>query len=149
MKMFTKVPLAAVTIAIAASSVNTASAEGFLAGLARDIGIIDENQRRALDDWHAANGSPLDRVPGAALSMVNPGLGAAYEANQQFIQMKDQWEQNYATGSFPPAVNPGHYSVPMLPGGAPLPVLKGNTFGGVNSIATMPHPDVQTIWMGN
>lgn len=37
------------------------------------------------DRVHAGIGSPLDRVPGAVLGTIHPGLGMAYEANQAYI----------------------------------------------------------------
>ncbi|MDG4886862.1 MULTISPECIES: hypothetical protein [unclassified Mesorhizobium] len=53
------IAIAAVTTSVAATN---AHAEGFLAGLGRDLGLYDENTRQALDGIHTALNKPLDQL---------------------------------------------------------------------------------------
>ncbi len=72
-----------------------AHAEGFLAGLARNAGLINEDQRRALDNAHAAAGRPLDHLAnqaaGAAANYVIPGSGPYVT---QGLEMRDQFNRS-------------------------------------------------------
>lgn len=55
----------AATIAVAATiGTGPAEARGFIAGALKDLGVFNEEQRRALDRTHEAFGKPLDRRSG-------------------------------------------------------------------------------------
>lgn len=71
-------------------------AEGVIAGALRDMGVISEEQRSALDGAHAAIGNPLDHAANAAATYYAPGSVQAYQQLQQ------------ASGAFqpPPIVPP-------------------------------------------
>lgn len=80
--------LGAIVIGMASSLTMTQTAvacsSGFLAQVGCAMGFPEELMRQG-DRFHHQLGSPLDRVPGAVLGTIHPGLGMAYEANQAFI----------------------------------------------------------------
>lgn len=135
---------------VAAAILTTAAAtpvfaEGFLAGLARDAGIINEQQRRALDNAHAAAGRPLDHMAnqaaGAAANYFVPGSGPAVtqglEALDQYNRMPRPPGPAGQPGGYPQ--NAGGYPTAYQPmpqpqmGGAcytPVGVVRGPQFYG-------------------
>ncbi len=93
-------------VAVALSSVmlsQTVAAEGFLAGTLRDLGVIDEEQRRALDGAHAAMGNPLDHAANATANFYAPGSVQAY---QRFRNMRNRPAPRYYA---PPRPQPYYY----------------------------------------
>lgn len=80
MNRIAKISLALTALASLSAVSQPAAAEGFLAGLARDAGLINEEQREALDNAHTAMGNPLDRAATQVADAYVPGLGTGYNA---------------------------------------------------------------------
>ena len=86
-------------IAASVASVMTASAPafacGFIACALRDVGVINEDQRRALDQKHEEMGRPLDhaanQAAGAAANAVVPGSGVYVT---QGLELRDQYNRS-------------------------------------------------------
>ncbi|MCC8985715.1 MAG: hypothetical protein LM513_03905 [Nitrospira sp.] len=88
-----KKAFAAIIVVGALTSAN-AQAEGFIAGLLRDTGVINENQRKELDGIHEKLGRPLDHATSQVVDVYMPGAGTAMEANWAYQRQRAQ-QANY------------------------------------------------------
>ncbi|MFZ3005202.1 MAG: hypothetical protein WA047_03425 [Phenylobacterium sp.] len=78
MNRIAKISLALTALVSLSAVSQPAAADGFLAGLARDAGLINEEQRAALDNAHTTMGNPLDRAATQIADAYVPGLGTGY-----------------------------------------------------------------------
>jgi hypothetical protein len=111
-----KFSLAAAAALAAVFSAAPASAEGFLASLARDVGLINEQQRQTIDGIHAGLGRPGDHLAnqaaGAAVDYFVPGYGRGVT---QGLEMRDRMRRQAAGMNYAPAPAPmpyGSYGAP-------------------------------------
>lgn len=78
MNRIAKISLALTALASISAVAQPAAADGFLASLARDAGLINEDQRAALDNAHTTLGNPLDRAATEIADTYGYGAGTAY-----------------------------------------------------------------------
>lgn len=112
MTKFTKIVAAALFTSATFGLSTAAHAEcssGFLANLACEAGLIDQQTAQAADRLNAQMGQPVDHAITQGMDAVVPGSGTAVEA---------YWAAQRAAGRFSSAPPPGGYPVqnPGFPG---------------------------------
>lgn len=64
--------------------------KGLFAQIACETGIISEGESRRWDKTHKDLGRPLDRLGARAVDKVVPGLGTAWQAQDEFRRLQER-----------------------------------------------------------
>lgn len=117
-----KISVIAAAAIFGAAAATPVLAQGFIADGLKRMGVINEAQRRLLDDAHAAGGRPLDhaanQAAGAASNFFVPGSGPAVTQGLEALDRYNRMPRHPG-----PAGQPGGYPTAYPP--MPLPQMGG------------------------